>query len=260
MVWPLAVYTVLVQALTILLRYERGIALVDPAGDGEYLRLLWGGAYLWDMFGAFWFIQCLFLTRILYWCIARRWSQRTTDMLILGCYVLAMAHSYATPTWFLPWSVDTVPMAIAYFHIGVLAARSGESVAKFWLWALLVVFASGLLTGHDYHSLAVWMKLNRYGYPVLNVLVPLACVCIVFRLSLLLERGRFARAVLGGIGRHSLDIMFLHLAVFAFWELLMPDAVWWGMIPAAILAGLVIGVGIRWLGGLRPRAMRKAPS
>jgi hypothetical protein len=32
------------------------------------------------------------------------------------------------------------------------------------------------------------------------------------------------------------------------------------MIPAAILAGLVIGVGIRWLEGLRPIAMRKAPS
>jgi fucose 4-O-acetylase-like acetyltransferase len=195
--------------------------------------VLFGGTELRGPYTIFWFVPCLMVARILFnvalvqWQAPLRWPM---TLFALGMMVAGYAMGMITNVS--PLGLLTVPMAIFLLWAG--AAWHGVVWRAWTLVPLIALALPGLATFLP----TLNMKVGDYSVPVLSIASAIATSLLAFQLS----RAIAPRAAwLATLGRASLVIMYLHVAVVHYLSpymskpvllglaLLGPLAVWWLM-------------------------------
>ena len=171
----------------------------------DILPILLGGSWLRGPYTIFWFVPCLMVARILFNALLSRWPNpldRRWVSAILPLFIAAYIAGEVTQISVL--GLLTVPMAVVLLWIGAAWQRVPW---KHWLWmplgAMALAGLSGLLPTLN-------MKAAYYGLPLLSVASAVTTSLLIFRIS---ARVAPFGGWLAAIGRASLVIMYLHVAV-----------------------------------------------
>ncbi len=164
-----------------------------------------GGTELRGPLTIFWFVPCLFFARVVQIVLASFWPDPRDPR-----WVVAMAAALVFGLWaggrgdFSPLGLLTAPVALVLLWLGALwrsLVRDG------WLIALTVPVAGALVLASP-RLVPLNMKVGDYGTPgwslIMAIILSLA-LCGIARLAPLRP--------LQALGRMSLVIMFLHVAV-----------------------------------------------
>jgi fucose 4-O-acetylase-like acetyltransferase len=178
--------------------------------DGLW-RMLVGGSELRGPFTIFWFVPALFFARIIWNSVALmvpdprdwRWAMFAGACLVAGVIMGWMSD-------FSPLGLLTVPVVVALLWLGAL----WRTVENDRLLILLAFPASAvlLLCISMVRALPLNMKVGDYGFPPVSLLLAVGlslCACAVARNI----PGARLRNILGALGRMSLVIMYVHVAV-----------------------------------------------
>ena len=171
----------------------------------DLLPVLLGGSWLRGPYTIFWFVPCLMASRIFFNALLARWPDP------LGRpWALAILPALFAAYLFGEWAEASVlgllavPMALVLLWVGAAWQRVPW---RPWMWvplsALSLAGLSGLLP-------ALNMKAADYGLPLLSIGSAIATSLLLFRFSV---RVAPFGGWLAAIGRASLVIMYLHVAV-----------------------------------------------
>ena len=196
--------------------------------------LIFGGSALKGVLGVAWFLPCLFFANIAYAFLIQRFGRPTSPALIA---VVAAAYvlSCVLPVWPTPLGLGQVPLALVFFWFGALF-RAVDLPKWTWLAGLAVYAIGGLWAP------MLDMKYMMFGVPGLNLAVALGAALALYHLALWFSRNRLLAACLGGLGRASLVIMFLHMLFVVH----MPHSSRWILIACA----LAVSYLAYWLFGM----------
>jgi polysaccharide biosynthesis protein PslL len=189
------------------------LSLIDEIKTFTF-KLVYGGALLSNWLGTFWFVTCLFITQQIYQILYTKISSKTSLILILvGAYCVAMFEYWWLPKLLLPWSLDAVPMALAFYGFGHLAARQEIDMSRFSKLAICIIFGVTLLNYWSKLDLTFLMKYHDYGVVIINFLLAVAGIILSIHLAKIFSRDRFANKVLSEIGSASMVILYVHQLV-----------------------------------------------
>ncbi|WIW86996.1 acyltransferase family protein [Sphingobium sp. V4] len=167
--------------------------------------ILLGGTWLPGPYIIFWFVPCLMIARILFNVALKRWPDpldRRWALLLLPMLLFAYVLGWWTHAS--PLGLLSVPMAFLLLWVGAVWPRvPWHNRMILPLGALAVLGLGGVLPTLN-------MKVADYGWPLLSIGVAVATSLLIFRLSALIAP--YAGPV-ATIGRASLVIMYLHVAV-----------------------------------------------
>ena len=171
----------------------------------DLLPVLLGGSWLRGPYTIFWFVPCLMVGRILFNMLLTRWPDPLDRRwMLLMLLLLPFAYITGRITDISVLGSLSVPMAIALLWIGCAWQKVGW---RRWFWwplaALSLAGLSGLLPTLN-------MKAGDYGMPLLSIGSAIATSLLLFRFSV---RMGPVGGWLAEIGRASLVIMYLHVAV-----------------------------------------------
>lgn len=202
---PYAAYLLLLLVIDLLVERLKGHRPMFHQWPDDLLPILLGGTWLRGPFTIFWFVPCLMLARIIFNMVQWRWP-RLVDWRWGGVLLVMLALSYAPPLGGLPspLGMKSVPMAIVLLWVGALwSVRTPSRPAIVAMTIAALAGLSGLLPTLN-------MKAGDYGAPLLSMIAAIAA-------SLLLVLGAKRAGGLGRVftplGRASLVIMYLHVAV-----------------------------------------------
>lgn len=202
---PYAAFLILLIAADQIIEPLKGGRPIFHLWPRDVLPILLGGTWLRGPYTIFWFVPCLMMARILFnvalvrWpdALDRRWGLMMMPMLLAayGAGLLTQAS---------PLGVLSVPMAVTLLWTG---AAWQQVRWRGWMWAPLALLSLAGLTGL---VPTLNMKVADYGWPLLSIGSAVASSLLLFRISVRI-------APFGGwiaaVGRASLVIMYLHVAV-----------------------------------------------
>jgi fucose 4-O-acetylase-like acetyltransferase len=184
--------------------------------------LIIGGRAMGGIYGAFWFVTVLFLTKLFIGALDVM-VKRENVKYLLSFLLLILGYCesiFFEKTPYVFWNADVV--LIAQFF--VLAGRKLKefNFANYINWKLAFVLVSILggivilqehgMIDHDFD-----MKFVKYGSLFLSIILPVLVLGLILYVSRNLERnGRMLAQWLAYAGRGSLIIMFVHFAVNQF--------------------------------------------
>ncbi|AMK22657.1 MULTISPECIES: acyltransferase family protein [unclassified Sphingobium] len=202
---PYAAFLILLILADQIIERMKGGRPIFHSWPQDVAPVLLGGSWLRGPFTIFWFVPCLMMARILFNMALARWPDpldRRWTLLMLPC--LLLAYGVGKFTSLSPLGLLTVPMALVLLWLGAvwrLVTWRG------WMLAPLIPLS---LAGLMALLPTLNMKAADYGWPLLSVGSAVATSFLLFRLSVRI-------APFGGwiaaIGRASLVIMYLHVAV-----------------------------------------------
>lgn len=203
--------------------------------------LLLGGSWLAGPFIIFWFVPCLMMARIIFNILLRRWPDPFDRRWALFVPpLLVVAYGLGQWTQHSPLGLITVPMALLLLWIGALWSRMDW---QSWMMLPLALFTLPGLVGL-FPTLN--MKAADYGWPLLSIGAGVATSLLLFRLSAVIAP---VAGPLAFVGRASLTIMYLHVAVIHYLSPYMDN------LPLLALA-LFAPLALDWLIRLSSRATR----
>lgn len=202
---PYAAFLILLIVADQIIETMKGGRPIFHHWPQDVLPILLGGTWLRGPFTIFWFVPCLMMARIMFNMALARWPDPLDRRWILAmppCFLLA--YGVGKFTSLSPLGLLTVPMALVLLWVGAAWQRI---VWRSWmLMPLALLSLAGLMTLLP----ALNMKVADYGWPLLSIGSAVASSFLLFRLSVRI-------APFGGwiaaIGRASLVIMYLHVAV-----------------------------------------------
>lgn len=178
--------------------------------DGLW-RSLVGGSELRGPFTIFWFVPALFFARIVWNAVALkvpdprdwRWAVFAGVCLIIGV-MIGQASDFS------PLGLLTVPVVVGMLWLGALWRTVAND--RWLIVAALPLSAVLLIAAHLLSAPPLNMKVGDYGVALVSL--PLAvtltlCACAMARWT----PGARVRNMLGALGRMSLVIMYVHVAV-----------------------------------------------
>jgi fucose 4-O-acetylase-like acetyltransferase len=171
----------------------------------DLLPILLGGTWLRGPYTIFWFVPCLMVARIALNLILVRWPDPVAwrwGFVIVPMLVLAYVGGIATDVS--PLGLLTVPVAFVLLWTGAAWQRV---TWRNWMAAPLAALS---LAGLTLLFPTLNMKAGDYGWPILSICSAIATSLLIFRLSLPIAP---YAAWLGVLGRASLVIMYLHVAL-----------------------------------------------
>jgi len=171
----------------------------------DLLPILLGGSWLRGPYTIFWFVPCLMAGRILFNLASSRWSDPLDwrwGYIILP--MLLLAYGLGQVTQISPLGLLTVPMAFLLLWAGAIWPHIRWR--RWWVVPLGALALAGLAGFVP----TLNMKAGDYGWPVLSMGSAVATSLLIFRLSALIAP---YVAPLATIGRASLVIMYLHVAI-----------------------------------------------
>lgn len=178
----------------------------------QFIGMLKGGNRLYGDFGTFWFINCFFLSCVTFNFIYRK-NRIITASLVMGILTL-LVQAYPKS---LPWSIQTVPIAVCYMICGHLISRNNETLnnalSRFSNITLLVCSAFIIIMLWCIPQIYLDIKYDNYGIPVISfILSVIACysLCVFFEKTHSSFFTNYAIRPLAYIGKGSLFIMFIH--------------------------------------------------
>lgn len=218
-------YVFFVSLITVL-RYILAFATGNDSLDyylNDFYSIVIGGRFARGCYAVIWFITTLVAVYVLFMLLTR-YLTRTFQFIVLAlCYAVAQWESHyveqlggaidrASQMIFVPWNVDVALMAIVYFAIGYYGREFFQHIQPvvyvislgIMLWAMRAVWNGTL----DYH---ISMKFIRYNHPVLDLIIPLACIIVIIFTCQVVTKLVRLRA-LEFIEHHSLIIMYAHIS------------------------------------------------
>lgn len=202
---PYAAFLILLILADQFIETMKGGRPIFHAWPQDVLPILLGGSWLRGPFTIFWFVPCLMMARILFNMALACWPDpldRRWALLMVPC--LLAAYGVGRFTSLSPLGLLTVPMAVVLLWVG--AAWQLVSWRSWMLLPLALLSLAGLTALLP----TLNMKVADYGWPLLSIGSAVATSFLLFRLSVRI-------APFGGwiaaIGRASLVIMYLHVAV-----------------------------------------------
>ena len=171
----------------------------------DIVPILLGGSWLRGPYTIFWFVPCLMAARIVFNALLARWPDPLDRRwLIMIVPVTVAAYVVGELAQASVLGLLTVPMAFVMLWIG---AAWQQVRWRHWMWfplsAVALAGLSGLLPTLN-------MKAADYGLPILSLASAVATSLLIFRISIhVAPYGGWLAAV----GRASLVIMYLHVAV-----------------------------------------------
>ena len=202
---PYAAFLALLILADQIIEPLRGHRPIFHSWPGDLMPILLGGSWLRGPYTIFWFVPCLMAARILFNALLARWPDpldRRWAWALLP--ILLLAYGTGTLTHNSVLGLLTVPMALLLLWVG---AAWQQVPWRRWMWGPLGVLS---LAGLSTLLPTLNMKAADYGLPLLSIASAVATSLLLFRLSVRV-------APFGGwlatIGRASLVIMYLHVAV-----------------------------------------------
>ncbi|UZW55778.1 acyltransferase family protein [Sphingobium sp. JS3065] len=202
---PYAAFLILLIVADQIIETMKGGRPIFHDWPHDLLPILLGGSWLRGPFTIFWFVPCLMMARIVFNMGLARWPHpfdRHWAWVMLPC--LAAAYAVGQFTSLSPLGVLSVPMALVLLWVG---AAWQLAAWRSWMVAPLVLLS---LAGLMALLPTLNMKAADYGWPLLSIGSAVATSFLLFRLSV-----RIApfSGWIAAIGRASLVIMYLHVAV-----------------------------------------------
>ncbi|MDO7835056.1 acyltransferase family protein [Sphingobium sp. HBC34] len=187
----------------------------------DIVPVLLGGSWLRGPFTIFWFVPCLMVARILFNLALTRWPDpldRRWAALLLPMVLLAYALGWWTQVS--PLGLISVPMAFVLLWMGAAWPHMR--------WHNGLILPLGLLAAAGLSGLlpTLNMKAADYGAPLLSIGAAVAASCLIFRLS---ERIAPFAVPLAMLGRASLVVMYLHVAIIHYLSPYLGKAVLLGL-------------------------------
>lgn len=202
---PYAAFLLLLIAVDQIIEPLKGHCPIFDDWPQDMLPVLLGGSWLRGPYTIFWFVPCLMAGRILFNMLLARWPDPLDRRWALMMLVLLPA-AYALG-WWMDASVLgmlSVPMALILLWIGA----AWQKVAwRPWMWWPLAALSLGGLSGL---LPTLNLKAGDYGAPLLSIASAVATSLLLFRFSV---RVAPVAGWLAAVGRASLVIMYLHVAV-----------------------------------------------
>ena len=207
---PYAAFTTIAACVKLLLSTRHGLTTTQVK-HGLFI-VLWGGAAMKGIFGALWFLTCLFLTQQVMNYLLVRAGLQTTCALTAVAWVLSYLNSIWMPGLSLPWDAQVVLAAMPYFLAGYLAR--GRDILG-WQTSLIgiIAVAVSLYYLRSSPETAYDMRAGYYGLPVITAVLAFGCILACVRLSVWLTPILFLGKWLQQLGAFSLGIMLIHKAL-----------------------------------------------
>lgn len=171
----------------------------------DFAVLAYGGSALRGPYTIFWFVPCLMVGRIIHNLVAAHWPDpRALPQVAIALLSLVLAYAVGAWTREGPLGLIAVPMAVFLLWGG--AAWRGVA----WRWWMIVPLGLLSLVGLGGFVPTLNMKAAEYGWPILSIAAAIGVSLLIFRLSLVIAP---RASMLAALGRASLVIMYLHVAV-----------------------------------------------
>ncbi|MCP1312150.1 acyltransferase family protein [Paenibacillus tyrfis] len=234
--------------------------LRDPLSvPRDIWNLIYGGTVLGGWYGVFWFITCLLLVHLLMGFLTR-YPVKVQAGAVLVSYAAAHLVSMTPLAEVdIPWNADVALMAVAFFFLGYTFKAQLASWLERRTWfipALLISAAAIVLNKEQIWIFRMDMKMKVYTQPVLDLIVPLACVLVALQLCYWISRWP-GSSVLAFLGTVTISIMYLHIPVnivlkyglgleygslvFTLAGVLLPLGAAWLMSKSSLLTTLFLG-------------------
>lgn len=200
--------------------------------------------YLMEIMNApMWFLPALFVSLVLYYVISQYLGEKKKWGVLFGL-VLALLCHYVVP-FLLPWSIDTAMAMLPLLYAGEeLAKKDYIQITRTKLWVMpftllcfllfVLVNGSGNISVGDYgRSMILFLISSFLG----------TFLCIMF--SFLVEKYlHFLAKAFMIVGENTMDILCLHLFVFAMLQTLLGmlkiSADVWSIKLVIIIMGILI--------------------
>lgn len=208
----------------------------EAAGAGEYLQAIVGVLYsrnfLWVgrdeniyffklLNDPVWFLTAMCTAALIFYGIVDKCLKSRKNCVLISVILLGAAIVMSYLPILLPWSMDSAPLYAWYMLCGALLGRGEFFKKKYtvlqwaglmsaWLFSVLLRYWNGTA------NMSVRMYGNHGAASVLAIAyIGLAGSIMFVFLSRLICHFRLAEQVLSYVGRNSLVIMALHMAVFS---------------------------------------------
>ncbi|MEH2380034.1 MAG: acyltransferase family protein [Nostoc sp.] len=174
-------------------------------------KQLYGGANLVLWFGVFWFVTCLFFTQQLYNLIYIKFGSNNWLMIriMLCSYCLAMINYYLIKNVF-PWNINVVAMALPFYWLGHMAAKSLLINSKLIILGIIIFVAAILIDAGTLLHFTFNMKGTSYGVFIFDFIIALSGIIVTQQLAVLLHNKPYIGNALRELGNASMLIMYLH--------------------------------------------------
>lgn len=171
-------------------------------------KLLSGGSLLGGIFGAFWFVPCLFGGLVIAQLVLSQRSGLASITMVSCLTVIAYALPGVSPWSTGILSLGSAPMAAVLVLIGFALARSTWLDAKIVLVGCAILGFSALAVGA-----AIDFKFGEYGVPLFSMAGAVALSCLVMALSKQLAAIPVLARSLGYVGQSTLTVLYLHQSI-----------------------------------------------
>lgn len=176
----------------------------------DFAALAYGGSALRGPYTIFWFVPCLMVGRMIHNLVAAWWPDpRTMPQVAIALLSLLLAYAVGMWTREGPLGLIATPMAVFLLWVGAV----WRGVA--WRGWMIVPLALLSWAGLSGIVPTLNMKAANYGWPILSIVAAIATSLLIFRLSVVIAP---RASVLGALGRASLVIMYLHVAVIHYFS------------------------------------------
>ncbi|HUD93374.1 acyltransferase family protein [Sphingobium sp.] len=202
---PYAAFLILLIVADQIIERAKGHLPIFHQWPEDMVPILLGGFWLRGPFTIFWFVPCLMMARILFNLALNRWPDpfdRRWPAVLFPMLLLAYALGCWTEAS--PLGLLSVPMAFVLLWVGAIWPRMK------WHNAMILPLGALALLGLSGGLPTLNMKAAHYGWPLLSIGAAVATSLLIFRLSALIVP---LAAPVAAIGRASLVIMYLHVAI-----------------------------------------------
>ncbi|WP_022682744.1 acyltransferase family protein [Sphingobium bisphenolivorans] len=201
---PYAAFLLLLIVADQIIEPMKGGRPIFDDWPADLLPILLGGGWLRGPYTIFWFVPCLMAGRVLFNMALSRWPDPVGwQWAVAMPLCLLIAHVAGALTDISPLGLLAVPMALFLLWIGAAWQRVAW---RRWMWGPLTLLSGAGLTLMP----PLNMKAGDYGWPLLSIAAAVATCLLLLRLSV---RVAPFGGWLSAIGRASLVIMYLHVAV-----------------------------------------------
>ncbi len=167
-----------------------------------------------------WFLPCLFITKLIFWIIAK--FSLHTKFLIASLIIISIAgyiFSLSFPGIKLPFGIETAITAVVFFGAGYIWRLHGQKIhALFqkYIWQALILFfiisVVAASVNFDLYGYQIDMRLNRYSNYFLFYIAAFSGIFATIAASMYIGSNR----LLQYIGNKSMVLFVWHIIAFTY--------------------------------------------
>jgi fucose 4-O-acetylase-like acetyltransferase len=202
---PYVAFLILLIAVDQIIEPMKGGRPIFRDWPADVMPVLLGGTWLKGPYTIFWFVPCLMVARIAFNAGLARWPDPAgRAWWIVAPLVLAVAYGLGMASDVSPLGLLTVPMAAFLLWAGAL----GRTIV--WRRWMVVPLALLSVAGLMLLFPTLNMKAGDYGWPLLSIASAIATSVLLCRMARVIAPWG---SWIGALGRASLVIMYLHVAL-----------------------------------------------